>query len=306
MGIPQQISVRLFRYDPSKDDAPRYQLFGVPYRRSMRVLDALNYIYDELDDCFAYRWFCGVKKCGECGITVNGKSILACWEPVGGDMTCEPLTNFPIVRDLAVDVSAYERMMLELIPYVQRKSPPRFPEILPHARMRAAHELSRCIECNVCSAEVPVGDITADGIDWSGCAGPAALVKFARFALDPRDEADRPAIALRAGLKTFRDFGRLNGVCPQGIDIAAEALVPALRKLFDEPAVEARTVDSARIFVMTGAWSAFVRMTDGQRSGLLESGRMTPRTIAGIDHAYVFDGGAKRLRNASEGVTQAS
>jgi len=306
MGIPQQISVRLFRYDPSEDDAPRYQLFDVPYRRSMRVLDALNYIYDELDDCFGYRWFCGVKKCGECGITVNGKSVLACWEPVAGDMTCEPLTNFPIVRDLAVDVSAYERMMLELIPYVQRRNPPRFPEILPHARMRAAHELSRCIECNVCTAEVPVGGVTADGIDWSGNAGPAALVKFARFALDPRDEADRPSIALRAGLKAFRDVGRLDGICPQGIDIAAEALAPALRKLFDEPLVEARTADSSRIFIMTGAWSAFVRMTDAQRTSLTESGRMVPRTIDGIDHAFVLDGGVRQLHGASAGIARTS
>lgn len=306
MGTPEQIGVRLFRYDPSTDDAPRYQLFSVPYRRSMRVLDALTYIYDELDDCFAYRWFCGVKKCGECGITVNGKSVLACWEPVDGDMTCEPLTNFPIVRDLAVDVSAYERMMLALVPYVQRKSPPRFPELLPHARMRAAHELSRCIECNVCSAEVPVGNITTNGIDWSDCAGPSALVKFARFALDPRDEADRRTIASRAGLRTFRDFRRLDGICPQGIDIAAEALAPTLRKLFDEPLVEARTVDSSRIFVMAGAWSAFVRMTDAQRTGLLQSGRMTPRAIAGIDEVYVLDDGAASRRRAGEDVAHTS
>src|SRR5262245_27776630 len=102
MAEQQTFSLRLFRYDPSTDEIPHYEQYRIPYREHMRVLDALNYVYEELGGGFAYRWYCGTKKCGECAVTVNGKPMLGCWEPAIGEITCEPLTNFPIVRDLVV------------------------------------------------------------------------------------------------------------------------------------------------------------------------------------------------------------
>src|SRR5690348_15373622 len=74
------LAVTLYRYDPSTDAAPRYESFSVPQSPGMRVLDALDYIYEQTDHSFAYRWFCGTKRCGGCGVTVNGKAVLGCWE----------------------------------------------------------------------------------------------------------------------------------------------------------------------------------------------------------------------------------
>ena len=75
-------------------------------------------------------------------------------------------------------------------------------------------------------------DLSAEGVSWDGYAGPAALVKFARFVLDPRDETDRTELALRAGLKEFPLYANLKDLCPQGIDIVRDALAPSQRKLF--------------------------------------------------------------------------
>ena len=36
------------------------------------VLDALNYIKDQLDGSLAYRWSCRMGICGSCGMMVNG------------------------------------------------------------------------------------------------------------------------------------------------------------------------------------------------------------------------------------------
>ena len=189
-----EITVRVFRYDPERDDAPRYEVHRVPRRPHMRVLDALNHVYEEASDSLAHRWYCGTKKCGECALSVNGAPQLGCWEPALDDMVCEPLTNFPIIRDLVVDTAPYERLIMELRPYLSRRRSPAFPERLPHAEMAASHRLSKCIECNVCTAAVAVKEIDAAGVNWLGWSGPAALVRFSRFALDPprRDRARDP------------------------------------------------------------------------------------------------------------------
>ena len=73
MTAPSEVTLRLFRFEPGVDEAPRYEVHSVPYSEHMRVLDVLNYVYEEMGGKLAYRWYCGTKKCGECAITVNGK-----------------------------------------------------------------------------------------------------------------------------------------------------------------------------------------------------------------------------------------
>jgi len=94
MTAIQNVSLRLFRFDPASDAGPRYETYSVPGAPHMRVLDALNHVYDEIGVPLAYRWYCGTKKCGECAVTVNGRPMLGCWEPASPEMTVEPLTNF--------------------------------------------------------------------------------------------------------------------------------------------------------------------------------------------------------------------
>ena len=286
MGTDDEITLKVFRFDPSCDEWPRYDIYHVPYQTHMRVLDALNYVYDELGDGLAYRWFCGVKKCGECSITVNGQAMMSCWEPAAGDMTCDPLTNFPIVRDLVVDVSSYERGIVELSPFVQRSKHPQFPESISHEHMEPAHKLSACIECNVCSAEVAIHDLSSAGVSWDGYAGPAALVKLARFVLDPRDETERTELALRAGLREFPLYTNLQDLCPQGIDIVQDALAPAQRKLFGLEGTLVAPAGSTRVFLRGKQWNGFVRLADEHKSALIESGTIEPETINDIEEAY--------------------
>ena len=123
----KDIKLKLFRFDPWIDEHPRYESHNVPYRKHIRVLDVLNRVYEESDDSPAYRWYCGIKKCGECAVTVNGVPMLSCWEPPTEEMVCEPLANFPIIRDLVVDTAPYEQVVMGLIPYLERPAPPAFP-----------------------------------------------------------------------------------------------------------------------------------------------------------------------------------
>ena len=286
MTMPDELSLRLFRFEPGVDEAPRYHVHKVPYSEHMRVLDALNYVYEELESGLAYRWYCGTKKCGECAITVNGKPMLACWEPATAEMTCEPLANFPIIRDLVVDTAPYEQLIMGLAPLLIRSRNPAFPERIGHARMAQAHRLSKCLECNVCTAAVPVKAVGGEGIDWDGYSGPAALVRFARFALDPRDETERKSLAAKAGLEAFPLYVALEGICPQGIDIVEDALLPARRELLGLDGAGKDTTAAGTVFIAAKQWSAFVRLADAYKRELEEGGHIRRETIPGIAEAY--------------------
>ena len=43
------IALDVFRYRPDQEAEPTFQRFDVPYRRDWVVLDALNYVKDQLD-----------------------------------------------------------------------------------------------------------------------------------------------------------------------------------------------------------------------------------------------------------------
>src|SRR5436305_14430730 len=115
------------------------QEFHVPYQKWMRVLDVLNWIAENEAPDLAYRWFCGSKMCGTCGVRMNGREVLACWEAAEPTMLIEPLRNLPVIRDLVVDRKPYEQKVASLEPWIERHDPyPQFPEPLNHGQMKDA------------------------------------------------------------------------------------------------------------------------------------------------------------------------
>ena len=77
------------------------------------VLDALNYIKDHLDGTLSFRWSCRMGICGSCGMMVNGEPKLTCatflTDYAPGPVRVEPLRNFPVIRDLVVDIDDFMR-----------------------------------------------------------------------------------------------------------------------------------------------------------------------------------------------------
>ena len=156
MGTGTRLSARIFRYDPTTDAAPRYDTVEMPFEPRLRVLDVLEYAVEDCGLGLGYRYFCGVKRCGLCGVNVNGKPVLACWEAATPSMVIEPLRNMPIIRDLTVDRSAFERATVELEPRLVRQTPyTSFPETLTHTAVHDSFMLMNCIECYVCSSACP-------------------------------------------------------------------------------------------------------------------------------------------------------
>src|SRR5262249_46216492 len=114
----QTVTLEVFRYLPDQEDQPRFQRYEVPYHEDLIVLDALNYIKDHLDGTLTYRWSCRMGVCGSCGMMVNGEPRLMCsafvreWLP--GTIRVEPLTHFPVIRDLVINLDDFLHKLSEV------------------------------------------------------------------------------------------------------------------------------------------------------------------------------------------------
>jgi fumarate reductase (CoM/CoB) subunit B len=225
------VTVELYRFDPDTDAAPRFESHAVPRQPQMRVLDALDHIYEQQAHPFGYRWYCGTKRCGMCGVSVNGKPVLACWEAAEDSMRVEPLPHFPVIRDLVVDFTANEQRLISLHPVLHRREAyPGFPEPVSHAEMTAHFDLMACIDCRVCDAACGVLD-TPGGDRF---AGPYALVQLAKASLHARDGDDRVDAILDTAIEQCLSCGSCVEACPNDVPILVGAIDPLRDRLIEE------------------------------------------------------------------------
>lgn len=219
------IDVTVRRFDEA---GARLQSFKVPYRKHMRVLDALNWIAENEATDLAFRWICGSKMCGSCALRMNGREVLACWEAVEPVMTIEPLRNLPVIRDLVVDRTPFEEKVARLEPWIERSAPyPGFPEPLSHKQMKDASKALDCIGCMCCYSACPViglGDLT----DF---AGPAPLVQLGQTALDPRNSPEKVKRSLAlTGIFNCISCYKCEEACPAAIPIVSRVIEPLKAK----------------------------------------------------------------------------
>ena len=97
----------------------------MPLRKDWVVLDGLNHIKDHLDGTLSFRWSCRMGICGSCGMTVNGEPKLTCatflTDYAPGPIRVEPLRNFPVVRDLVVDIGDFMAKLPTVKPWIIRE-----------------------------------------------------------------------------------------------------------------------------------------------------------------------------------------
>ena len=222
MPKEKTVKFQIQRYNPDIDDEPKFITYKVPYVDRQGVLDALNYIFRNLDSTLAYRWNCRTGQCGSCAIGINGVPGLACRTVVdpSKDYVLEPLPNFPIIRDLVVDLGPGFKRLEKLRPYLERTSAPDRPEKLTREEVSAAMELRSCIECFSCYAACP-----AVASAKQEFPGPIAMRELASFEFDPRDQGDRVQLAVSSGLYDCTSCGICKEVCvPKHIDTRRTAI----------------------------------------------------------------------------------
>jgi len=106
------IQVKVFRFDPSVDKEPRFQVYQVPLEKGMSAMTALDYIYQNLDGTIAYydHAACDLGICARCTGIINGKPGLFCQTVLQGDVTLEPSSKNKVVKDLVVKRGGEEKV----------------------------------------------------------------------------------------------------------------------------------------------------------------------------------------------------
>src|SRR3981081_2852741 len=156
------ITLSVARFDPERDERPRLQDYEVPYQDDMVVLDALNWIKAHADGSVNYRWSCRMGICGSCGMNVNGYPKLTCsthLREYRNGLTIAPLSNFPVIRDLVVDIDDFMAKLKSVQPWIIRE----LEQPLGAGEYRQSNnqidqyrQFSGCINCMLCYAACPV------------------------------------------------------------------------------------------------------------------------------------------------------
>jgi fumarate reductase iron-sulfur subunit len=225
MAETRTIEIEVLRYDPEKDAAPHFQTFQVPFDHDTSVLQGLQYIKDHLDGSFTFRWSCRMAICGSCGMMVNGLPSLSCHtflrDYSSGKVRVEPLTHFPILRDLAIDQTDFFGKKLPSIkPYIVPKEPKPVSAgayVQTPQQQQRYYQYSQCINCLLCYAACPQYGLKPE------FAGPAALALLHRYNADSRDRGwDERAELLNAqeGVWGCTLVGYCSVVCPKQVDPA--------------------------------------------------------------------------------------
>jgi fumarate reductase iron-sulfur subunit len=222
--MAEQIALEVTRFSPERDKSPTVQSFDVPLRKEWVVLDALNYVKDKVDGSLSFRWSCRMGVCGSCGMMVNGEPKLTCatflTDYAPGPVRVEPLKNFPVMRDLIVEITDFLEKLSKVKPWLIRDKEKPITEgeyLQSPEQLETYRQYSMCINCLLCYAACPVY-----GLDPL-FAGPAALALAQRYNMDSRDEGKSERLDILSqhdGIWGCTFVGDCTQVCPKHVDPA--------------------------------------------------------------------------------------
>ncbi|MCX7115188.1 MAG: succinate dehydrogenase iron-sulfur subunit [Gammaproteobacteria bacterium] len=223
MSAEKTVSLSIYRYHPEIDDKPYMQTFElmIPEKSDPMVLTLLERLKAEQDTTITFRRSCREGVCGSDGMNINGTNGLACITHLSqlktNKLVVRPLPGFPVVRDLAVDLSQFYQQFERVEPYLQNETPPPAGERLQSPEERAKLDgLYECILCACCTSSCP-------SFWWNPekFVGPAGLLQARRFLADSRDTASRERLGkLQDPFSVFRCRTIMNcaNVCPKGLN----------------------------------------------------------------------------------------
>jgi fumarate reductase iron-sulfur subunit len=222
--MPDVIAMQVTRYRPEQEAQPTEQEYEVPLRDDWSVLDGLNYIKDRLDGSLSFRWSCRMGICGSCGMTVDGDPRLTCEsflvDYAPGPVRVEPLRNFPVARDLVVDISDFMTKLPHVKPWIVQETEKQISEgeyLQTPDQIDAYKQYSMCINCMLCYSACPVYGLEPEFI------GPAAIALAQRYNLDSRDNGNRDRLEVlntHHGIWDCTFVGECTTACPKDVDPA--------------------------------------------------------------------------------------
>src|SRR5881409_138414 len=228
MAETKQVAVRIKR-QASPKDGPRWEEFSLKWRPSMNVIICLRDIAEnpvtrdgKKTTPVSYDSNCLEEICGSCAMLINGKARMACSalvDKLDKPIRLEPLSKFPVIRDLSVDRS----VLFENLKRVKAWVPVDGTYDLgsgPRVTMEAqeeAYPLSRCISCCICMEVCPQFN------EHTGFVGAATISQVRLFNTHPTGAAlKRERLAALMGDGGIQECGYAQNcveVCPKDIPL---------------------------------------------------------------------------------------
>ena len=208
-----------------------FEIEGGP---GMVVLDAIHQIQAEDAPDLAVRWNCKAGKCGSCSAEVNGMPKLLCMTRLSDydekePLIVKPMKTFPIIKDLVTDVSWNYEVNKKILPYQHPETDD--PRMLQEDVDRV-QELRKCIECYLCQ---DVCHVLRDSEMKEEYIGPRYLVRNAMLEMHPLDQGSRlKDLKDRDGIGLCNITKGCTEVCPEGITITDNAIIPLKERVVDE------------------------------------------------------------------------
>jgi succinate dehydrogenase iron-sulfur subunit len=225
--LRNNIVLKVFRANRSKGDFVSYDSFEVPVQRWTTVLDALLYAKSYHDSSIGIRYSCRMASCGSCGMKINGIPRLACYTKIseleGNTIICEPLTNFPLIRDLVTDFSQFFNHHKKMKPYIHNENSNMTDSKKLIEFKQSVEEVDKylqfsyCIKCGLCYSACPT--VATD----TKFPGPQALSQAYRYYADTRDNDTKERLNIvdeKHGIWRCHFAGSCSTVCPKGVDPA--------------------------------------------------------------------------------------
>lgn len=218
------LTVRVKRFDPTRDERPRFDEYQVPAEPMDRVLDLLHYIKWHLDGTLTFRKSCAHGICGSDAMKIDGENRLACSTLVhdlgvkeGGTVTVEPLPAAQVLKDLVVDTTGFFAKYRAVMPYlINTDATPEKERLQSPEQHAVIEDATKCIMCGACTHSCPSTWADPDYL------GPAAMLKAFRYVFDSRDTEPEDRLKVvdsKDGLwKCYTIFNCVQA-CPKGIDI---------------------------------------------------------------------------------------
>ncbi len=192
----RNVIFRILRCEgPGKPE--RWQDFKVPVAKNANVISCLQWIAanpvtttGERTTPVAWDAGCLEEVCGACTMVINGKVRQSCsclvddYAPNEGDViTLEPMSKFPVVRDLWVDRSRLFHNLKRIkawVPidgtYFLGAGPKETPQ-----QQEMRYKLSECMSCGCCLEACPQFQIEGDPGNWDTSFIGAHAISQARY-----------------------------------------------------------------------------------------------------------------------------
>ena len=208
---------------------PYWEEFRIPYRPNQNVVSALMYIQKnpvnlkgEQTTPVVWESNCLEEVCGACTMIINGKARQACTallDSLQQPIVLEPLSKFPLVKDLMVDREALFAALRKVKAWVEIDGT---YDLGPGLRQfdslqEFRYKLSRCMTCGVCAEVCPNFNSKTDFL------GPAAVGQAHLFNLHPvgqNGKKDRlRALMGPGGIMECGNAQNCVQACPKGLPL---------------------------------------------------------------------------------------